>query len=183
MIVVLVPESGGAIQAMKTGLMEIADIFVVNKADPPGADRLVKDLRQGLHLRAATAIESAPPHHGLDLARIMRKESCEEPRGPGWSPPVLSTVAQSGEGVEDLIDTIKAHRFWLEESGELESGGEVAGKSASKMLWIVNYAERHGVLIQCLLNWTKVWSEFKRGKTPPTRLLGISWTDSYVDPS
>jgi LAO/AO transport system kinase len=105
---------------MKAGLMEIADIFVVNKADRPGADRLVKDLRQGLHLRAATAIESAPAHHGLDLARIMRKESCEEPRGPGWSPPVLSTVAQSGEGVEDLMDTIKAHRFWLEESGELE---------------------------------------------------------------
>ena len=119
-IVVLVPESGDAIQAMKAGLMEIADIFVVNKADRPGADRLVKDLRQGLHLRAATAIESAPAHHGLDLTRIMRKESCEEPRGPGWSPPVLSTVAQSGEGVEDLIDTIKAHRFWLEESGELE---------------------------------------------------------------
>ena len=105
-IVVLVPESGDAIQAMKAGLMEIADIFVVNKADRPGADRLVKDLRQGLHLRAATAIESAPAHHGLDLARIMR--------------PVLSTVAQSGEGVEDLMDTIKAHRFWLEESGELE---------------------------------------------------------------
>ena len=75
-IVVLVPESGDAIQAMKAGLMEIADIFVVNKADRPGADRLVKDLRQGLHLRAATAIESAPAHHGLDLARIMRKESC-----------------------------------------------------------------------------------------------------------
>jgi LAO/AO transport system kinase len=127
-IVVLVPESGDAIQAMKAGLMEIADIFVVNKADRPGADRLVKDLRQGLHLRVGTVLESEPVYHGLDLARIRRKESGEEFKGPGWSPPVLSTVAQSGEGVEHLMDMIEAHRSWLEESGELEERRRARGK-------------------------------------------------------
>ncbi len=118
-IVVLVPESGDAIQAMKAGLMEIADIFVVNKADRPGADRFVKDLQQGLHLRAATALETSSTHHDFDPAQIIN-ESGKEPNNLSWLPPVLSTVARSGEGGEDLMDTIKAHRLWLEESGELE---------------------------------------------------------------
>ena len=118
-IVVLVPESGDAIQAMKAGLMEIADIFVVNKADRPGADRFVKDLRQGLHLRAATVLETSSTHHDFDPDQIINK-SGKEANKLAWSPPVLSTVAQSGEGGEDLMDTIKAHRLWLEESGELE---------------------------------------------------------------
>ncbi|HSG48174.1 MAG TPA: methylmalonyl Co-A mutase-associated GTPase MeaB, partial [Longimicrobiales bacterium] len=55
-VVVLVPESGDAVQAMKAGLMEIADIFVVNKADRPGADRLVKEIRQAMHLKAGSAM-------------------------------------------------------------------------------------------------------------------------------
>jgi len=118
-IVVLVPESGDSIQAMKAGLMEIADIFVVNKADRPGAERLVKDLRQGLHLKAATAMEISSIDDDLDPARIT-SESDIEPSNLVWSPPVVSTVARSGEGVEDLMDAIKAHRLWLEESGELE---------------------------------------------------------------
>ena len=119
LIVVLVPESGDSIQAMKAGLMEIADIFVVNKADRPGAERLVKDLRQGLHLKAATAMEISSIDDDLDPARIT-SESGIEPSNLVWSPPVVSTVARSGEGVEDLMEAIKAHRLWLEESGELE---------------------------------------------------------------
>ncbi|RMH14040.1 MAG: methylmalonyl Co-A mutase-associated GTPase MeaB, partial [Gemmatimonadetes bacterium] len=69
-VVVLVPESGDGIQAMKAGLMEIADIFVVNKADRPGADRLVKELRTALHLRAGEALRDVPAHHGVDLSRV-----------------------------------------------------------------------------------------------------------------
>jgi LAO/AO transport system kinase len=123
-IVVLVPESGDAIQAMKAGLMEIADIFVVNKADRPGADRLVKELRQALHLRAGNAMKDIPAHHGVDLGRVMRQERTTDAKAPqeaGWSIPVISTVGQNGEGVPKLLEAVDAHRVWLEESGRLES--------------------------------------------------------------
>ena len=123
-IVVLVPESGDAIQAMKAGLMEIADICVVNKADRPGADRLVKELRQALHLRAGNAMKDMPAHHGVDLGRVMRQERTTDAKAPhesGWSIPVISTVGQNGEGVPKLLEAVDAHRVWLEESGQLES--------------------------------------------------------------
>ena len=122
-VVVLVPESGDAIQAMKAGLMEIADIFVVNKADRPGAPRLVKELRQALHLRAGSALKDIPAHHGVDLGRVMKEErtTSAPPTEPeGWSVPVLTTNALTNEGVEKLLETITEHRAWLEQSGELE---------------------------------------------------------------
>jgi len=120
-IVVLVPESGDSIQAMKAGLMEIADIFVVNKADRPGADRLLKEVRQAIHLRAGSALRDIPAHHGVDLGRVMKKERTEDaaPEEGGWTIPVLKTVAHQGEGVPELLEAIEAHGAWLRESGEL----------------------------------------------------------------
>lgn len=122
-VVVLVPESGDAIQAMKAGLMEIADIFVVNKADRPGAARLVKELRQALHLRAGNAMKDIPAHHGVDLGRAMKKERTTDApalTADGWSVPVLKTNALTNEGVEELLQTVEDHRAWLLESGQLE---------------------------------------------------------------
>ncbi|HSW31084.1 MAG TPA: methylmalonyl Co-A mutase-associated GTPase MeaB [Longimicrobiales bacterium] len=121
-VVVLVPESGDAVQAMKAGLMEIADVFVVNKADRPGAERLLKEIRQAIHLRTGSALRDVPAHHGVDLARVMRKEREEEAPAPegAWTIPVLKTVAQSGEGVSDLLDAVERHGAWLARSGELE---------------------------------------------------------------
>nr|NIW35493.1 hypothetical protein [Gemmatimonadota bacterium] len=147
-VVVLVPESGDAIQAMKAGLMEIADIFVVNKADRPGADRLVKEIRLAIHLRAGEALKDIPAHHGVDLKRVgvgaapkrdgektgqerrPRERSGERKAGRRWEPhrpeagewkiPVLKTVAQTGEGVDALATAIQEHRTYLESSGELE---------------------------------------------------------------
>jgi LAO/AO transport system kinase len=122
-VVVLVPESGDAIQAMKAGLMEIADIFVVNKADRPGSARLVKELRQALHLRAGSAMKDIPAHHGVDLSRVMKNEQTTDPapREPeGWAVPVLTTNALSNEGVDKLLETIDEHATWLRESGQLE---------------------------------------------------------------
>ncbi|MFW6084734.1 MAG: methylmalonyl Co-A mutase-associated GTPase MeaB [Gemmatimonadota bacterium] len=101
-VVVLVPESGDGIQAMKAGLMEVADLFVINKADRPGADRLRKEIRIVLHLR----------------------EGGGGPRGQpedGWSPPILTTVASEGEGVEALAEGLDRHHSHLAESGELEA--------------------------------------------------------------
>lgn len=71
--VVLVPESGDGIQAMKAGLMEIADLFVVNKADRPGADRLAREIQQALHLKAGHAGAAGPGHHGVDLSGGFRR--------------------------------------------------------------------------------------------------------------
>ncbi len=121
-VVVLVPESGDAIQAMKAGLMEIADVFVVNKADRPGAARLVKELRQALHLRAGSALKDIPAHHGVDLGQVMKKERSEPAPAPagGWEIPVLTSNALTGEGLDGLLETIAGHRAWLEESGQLE---------------------------------------------------------------
>jgi len=123
-VVVLVPESGDAIQAMKAGLMEIADIFVVNKADRPGSARLVKELRQALHLRAGSALKDIPAHHGVDLGMAMKKERTTEPEASGpeeWSVPVLTTNALTNEGVGELLETIDLHGSWIETSGQLES--------------------------------------------------------------
>ena len=128
-VVVLVPESGDAIQAMKAGLMEIADIFVVNKSDRPGADRLVKDLRLALHLKEGEALKDVPAHHGVDLNRsgLPGTEGTADPPGaaqPRWEIPVLQTVAQHGEGVAELMEAVAAHRDFLEVSGTLLSRRE-----------------------------------------------------------
>ncbi|MFP5320826.1 MAG: methylmalonyl Co-A mutase-associated GTPase MeaB [Acidimicrobiia bacterium] len=93
-VVVVNPGWGDAIQANKAGLMEIADVFVVNKADRPGADETRRDL-EGM----------------LDLTM---------PAEGAWRPPVLDAVATEGTGVAELWDTVQAHREHLERSGELE---------------------------------------------------------------
>jgi LAO/AO transport system kinase len=141
-VVVLVPESGDGVQTMKAGLMEIADVFVVNKSDRPGADRLVTEVRTALHLREGEAMRNVPAHHGVDLSSAGRAKRAEvgaghaaassgpsgekqgrKPRGrrtEGWEIPVLKTVAQSGEGVEALLGAVDRHRAYLESSGELD---------------------------------------------------------------
>jgi len=116
-VVVLVPESGDGIQAMKAGLMEIADIFVVNKADRPGAERLAKELSLAIHLRTGEALKDVPAHHGVQLEPQPGTVAVEDP--DRWEIPVLKTVAHAGEGVEALLDAVDEHRTHLEASGEL----------------------------------------------------------------
>jgi LAO/AO transport system kinase len=112
---------------MKAGLMEIADIFVVNKADRPGADRLVQELELMLHMRLGEAIGGAG-HHGagaLGAGPRGRARAKERAADEGsWSIPVLKTVAQSGEGVEALVETLDRHSVYLRESGELRARRE-----------------------------------------------------------
>jgi LAO/AO transport system kinase len=72
-MVVLVPESGDSIQTLKAGLMEIADIFTVNKSDRPGADRLRNELELMIGLRSGETMKNVPAHHGVDLGRAMTK--------------------------------------------------------------------------------------------------------------
>lgn len=98
-VVVLVPESGDAIQTMKAGLLEVADIFCVNKADREGADRLITELRFMVHLH---------------------REGRQAARGVEWEVPVLATRAVEGAGIDELLAEIRRHRALLETSGALE---------------------------------------------------------------
>ncbi|HET7464049.1 MAG TPA: methylmalonyl Co-A mutase-associated GTPase MeaB [Longimicrobium sp.] len=121
-VVVLVPESGDSIQAMKAGLMEIADVFVINKADRPGADRLAQEIEVMLHMRLGDMPQGAG-HHGVSLKTVGRhaREAARQAAAESgaWAIPVLKTVGQSGEGIEELARTLDRHRVYLEDSGEL----------------------------------------------------------------
>lgn len=92
-VVVLTPGSGDAVQAFKAGIMEVGDVFCVNKADLPGADRVRREVR--------AALELAPSLAGA------------------WRPPIVSTVASTGQGVADLVERLDRHHAHLSQSGEL----------------------------------------------------------------
>ena len=111
--VVLVPESGDGIQAMKAGLMEVADLFVINKADRPGADRLEKEIRVMMAIREGNALKDIVSHHG---ARVDRPPEVET---EGYATPVLQTSANTGAGVPELSAALDEHWAWLEGAGEL----------------------------------------------------------------
>ena len=91
-LVIVAPGMGDSIQAAKAGILEIADIFVVNKSDRPGAQEVVRDLRTML----------AMARFGAD----------------GWKPPIVSASAATGDGIEELVARLDEHWSWLESSGE-----------------------------------------------------------------
>jgi len=122
-VVVLVPESGDSIQTLKAGVMEIADIFVVNKSDRPGADRLRNDVELMLGLRRGVGYGNVPAHHGVDLKRVnparVAREAAAEPNAAVWTPPVLRAVAAKDEGVTELVAALDRHFEYLQKSGAL----------------------------------------------------------------
>ncbi len=92
-VVLLAPGMGDAIQAAKAGILEVADLFVVNKADKPDTHQVVRDLRNMIALAD---------------------------RGPdGWKPPILTTIAVQAQGISELVTRLDAHWSWLNSSGEL----------------------------------------------------------------
>lgn len=108
-VAVLVPPgSGDAVQMLKAGILEIADVFVVNKADLDGVDRLVRDLQEMIDLGGerigSLQAASGQPVKGVDP----------------WTPDIVETVARDDEGIDELMDVFVAHREYLEESGLLE---------------------------------------------------------------
>jgi len=97
-IVVLAPGLGDAIQMAKAGILEVADLFVVNKADRDGAAEVQREVKQMLHLGATRP----------------------------WDPPVLATAAADGTGIDELWGAIARHQTWLESSGTLAGDREAA---------------------------------------------------------
>lgn len=109
-VVVMVPEAGDAIQTMKAGLMEIADVFVVNKADRPGAKEMLINLKASLssqELKDAKLKETKKyiSHHDVNMDELFAQQ-----KGEGWEIPVLSVVATKGEGVTELVDSLDQHK-------------------------------------------------------------------------
>lgn len=101
--VVLVPGLGDGVQAIKAGIMEVADLFVLNKADRDGADQVEQEIE---------GLKSLGPV-GSD---------------PGWDPPVRRTVASSGEGVPELLAAIRAHGAWLRQGDGLRRKSEARAR-------------------------------------------------------
>ncbi|MDQ2889132.1 MAG: methylmalonyl Co-A mutase-associated GTPase MeaB [Gemmatimonadota bacterium] len=122
-VVVLVPESGDSIQTLKAGVMEIADIFVVNKGDRPGADRLRNDIELMLGLRRGATSANVPAHHGTSLKPFnpgrLAREAARSDDATRWTPPVLGTIASKGEGIDTLLAAVERHFRYLEASGGL----------------------------------------------------------------
>ncbi|MEJ2311887.1 MAG: methylmalonyl Co-A mutase-associated GTPase MeaB [Gemmatimonadales bacterium] len=129
-VVVLVPESGDGIQAMKAGLMEVADLFCVNKADRPGADRLVKEIEVMKAIRTGRTMRGIPRHHAriaagsgsaeLDVP-VNDGESPSENPPSFWDAPVLKTIATEGEGIDELAARIDGHFEAMRTTGELKA--------------------------------------------------------------
>ena len=124
-VVVEAPGLGDEVQAIKAGLLEVADVLVVNKSDQPGAENSVRALRASLELARPSARRwmrgEARAHHAADQAPAGA-EAAGAPEAPTmWAPPILQTVATEGRGALELVAAIERHLEHLRASGELES--------------------------------------------------------------
>jgi LAO/AO transport system kinase len=119
-VLVLVPESGDGIQTLKSGIMEIADVFVINKADRPGAEKLQHEIEVTLGIRKGNAFRRIRSHHGVRLEPKAAPVESGPEAAAGWEPPVLTAVAAEGRGVERIDAELGRHFEWMAGSGHLE---------------------------------------------------------------
>jgi LAO/AO transport system kinase len=128
---------GDDIQAIKAGILEIADVFTVNKADRVGADATVQDLQQMLSLRRVPSDVSKTQGH---TAVSTLQKGAQAAEGE-WLPPILKTVAQRREGLSELVDAFEKHREFLTTTP--------AGQAIREQRQI---AEFRGILYQALID-------------------------------
>ncbi|MFD9241358.1 methylmalonyl Co-A mutase-associated GTPase MeaB [Streptomyces sp. NPDC059556] len=120
-VVLLAPGMGDGIQAAKAGILEIGDVYVVNKADRDGADATAREL-----------------NHMLGLG---------EARGPGdWRPPIVKTVAARGEGIDEVVEALEKHRAWMEERGVLAERRRARAAREVETIAVTALRERIGDL-------------------------------------
>lgn len=120
-VVTLVPESGDSVQAMKAGLMEVADIFVVNKADRDGAHALMAELRFSVHLHYSSSVS---------------------PKDIDWEIPVLAAQATNDVGLAELLAEVKRHRSVLEQTGAREKRRRARRRADLRTLLVEEFAGR-----------------------------------------
>ena len=119
-LVVVAPGLGDSIQAAKAGILEIADIFVVNKSDRPGAQEVIRDLRTMLAMANYQASD--------------------------WKPPIVSTTAATGEGIGDLAAAVGKHRQWLADSGLLAERRRARVREEISAIALAELRRRMGAL-------------------------------------
>ena len=150
-VLVLVPESGDGIQTLKAGVMEIAELYVINKSDRPGADKLRQEIEVMLGIRKGNAFVNVRAHHGRADGQTGRRAtkpdgpSARQPVSPSdWDIPVLTTIASKGEGIAGLITALDHHREYLERTGKLVERRK--NRLAARTRAVVNRAIRQWVL-------------------------------------
>lgn len=126
-VVALVPESGDSVQAMKAGLMEVADVFVVNKADRDGAHALMAELKFSVHLHYTGSAQA---------------------RDVDWEVPVLAAQAVNDVGMDALLQQIRRHRTVLEQAGALEKRRQARRRADLEALLVEEYTAQVTALVQ-----------------------------------
>jgi LAO/AO transport system kinase len=119
-LVIVAPGMGDSIQAAKAGILEIADIFVVNKSDRPGAQEAIRDLRTMVAMTGYGAGD--------------------------WKPPIVATTAATGEGIDELVGRLDAHAAWLGESGERDRRRLARAREEVAAIAVAALRERLGAL-------------------------------------
>jgi LAO/AO transport system kinase len=119
-LVLVAPGMGDSIQAAKAGILEVADIFVVNKSDKPGAQEAVRDLRTM-----------------IAMAQRVQGE---------WKPPIVTTTATAAEGIADLVGRLDAHWSWLDAAGELERRRRARAREEVAAIAVAELRRRMGGL-------------------------------------
>ena len=119
-LLVLAPGFGDGIQAAKAGIIEIADVFVVNKADRDGADQVARDLR---YMQSLGGRHSEPG---------------------SWRPPIVKAIASRGDGVDKIVEAIEKHRAWMDEHGELEHRRRVRAAAEIEAIALGTVRQRFG---------------------------------------
>ena len=140
-VLVLVPESGDGIQTLKAGVMEIAELYVINKSDRPGADKLKQEVEVMLGIRRGNAFRHVQAHHGRPDGRTVRRPAGADVSE--WEAPVLTTVASKGEGIAELVTALDQHHEYLAATGKLEERRK--RRLATRTRAVVNRAIRQWV--------------------------------------
>ncbi len=142
-VLVLVPESGDGIQTLKAGVMEIAELYVINKSDRPGADKLKQEVEVMLGIRRGNAFANITPHHNPRAAKGGAGRRGKAAASDSWDAPVLTTVASNGQGIGDLVAALDRHHAHLATSGKLEERRK--RRLAARTWAVVNRAIRQWV--------------------------------------
>ncbi len=137
-VVVAVPGLGDDVQAIKAGVLEIADVFAVNKADREGADRTVRELRGMLELRRA--VRPQPDHDRSHRPAAGPAEAADEPAAAAgeWEPPIVRTVAVHDQGTAELAAAVERHRGHLASTEQ----GRIRGVERARTAFLGRLRER-----------------------------------------
>ena len=174
-MVILIPGMGDDIQAIKAGILEIGDLFVINKSDLDGADKVVREINMMLDLDAGsmriakTATQKAleDQFHHLSVA-----PKAEEAAPGYWRPPVHQVVAMQNEGIEELVELVGKHRAFIEENGELTRRRTKRAKD--EMLDILNARINYRIKRQIVENGRldAYVESFRKHETDPYTVVG-----------